>query len=296
MGVANATGGKMRLIALLAARNEAWCLPTTLRGMLAWADAVAVLLHACTDGTESLIATLDAAHEFPGRVHVRCEANPAWNEIDYRRQLHEWGRSLDGTHFAVMDADELLTTTAAGEMRGRCAALKPGEGFTLPWLNCWRSPDCYRSDNSPFGTGVMPVAFADSPGNDLQLPPDGYQLHCRVQGVLLSMLGDRRGGDGILHFQHVVWARVQAKQALYQMDEVLRWPGRRSPAEVAAYYSQACDEAGLETLPVPPEWWPVENTLDLDAPPWQAVEVRRLLGIHGREKFAGLNLFGLDTP
>jgi hypothetical protein len=33
--------------------------------------------------------------------------------------------------------------------------------------------------------------------------------------------------------------------------------------------------------------------LDVDAEPWQEAEVRRLVAEHGRETFAGLDLFGV---
>jgi hypothetical protein len=52
-------------------------------------------------------------------------------------------------------------------------------------------------------------------------------------------------------------------------------------------------------VPVPESWWaPYENLmqyLDLseDTEPWQQTEVKRLIAEHGREKFVGLDLFGV---
>jgi hypothetical protein len=95
-----------------------------------------------------------------------------------------------------------------------------------------------------------------------------------------------------------VWRRVLAKQALYQMTEMLRWPNRRSALEVAAQYSRSVDESEMFLRPTPADWWPTidgrpaHERLDLRSEAWQAGEIRRLLDLHGRERFAGLNLLG----
>jgi hypothetical protein len=50
--------------------------------------------------------------------------------------------------------------------------------------------------------------------------------------------------------------------------------------------------------PVPADWWPrldarpAHERLDLRSEAWQRGEIRRLLDLHGRERFAGLNLLG----
>ena len=100
-----------------------------------------------------------------------------------------------------------------------------------------------------------------------------------------------------MHLQHVRWDALLAKQALYQMIEVIRWPGREDPREIASKYRGTVDEAGLERTDAPPEWWApyadIMHHLHLDREPWQAAECRRLWDIHGAYTFRGLDLFGV---
>ena len=114
-----------------------------------------------------------------------------------------------------------------------------------------------------------------------------------------------------MHLQFLSERRLRAKQALYQMTEVLKTPdnmlGQRATREqVKAAYGRAVYESdpmhpGVTTEKVPREWWDayycgvgkqLARLFSADEP-WQEAEVKRLLAEHGREKFAGLDLFGL---
>ena len=98
-------------------------------------------------------------------------------------------------------------------------------------------------------------------------------------------------------------ARLLAKHALYKVTERLRWP-QKDVREIDRYYSMCVNgaterEAGgwtFETAPA--SWWTSYahwlKYLDVEAKPWQAAEVRRLIAEHGRDMFAGLDLFGVD--
>jgi hypothetical protein len=92
-----------------------------------------------------------------------------------------------------------------------------------------------------------------------------------------------------MHLQHVSRRRVVAKQALYRMTEMLRWG--KSAGEVNARYGPATDETGMRLARVPLGWWDDEkNAVQADAEPWQEREVARLIAVHGRERFAGVDL------
>ena len=100
--------------------------------------------------------------------------------------------------------------------------------------------------------------------------------------------------------------RLVAKHALYKMTERLRWPSK-PVAEIDHLYSLAiypeasvgtrftCQWRFAETCPT---WWEpyrdLVQHLDLAAPPWQEEECQRLLTEHGAERFAGLDLFGVE--
>ena len=107
----------------------------------------------------------------------------------------------------------------------------------------------------------------------------------------------RKGG--ILHGQMVSDDRLRWKQALYVMQETLRWPGRKTPQELNAMYGPTVHVPLPHHLTsVPSAWWEpyahLMKYLDVDAEPWQKSECQRLWKEHGPEKFAGLDLFGVE--
>ena len=98
-----------------------------------------------------------------------------------------------------------------------------------------------------------------------------------------------------MHLQFAAERRLRAKQALYKINEILRWPERRTVAEVNAMYDQTTTPAAPEFGPAPESWWyglgHLRSLIDLDAEPWQEAEVKRLVAEHGA--FAGLDLYGV---
>ena len=103
-----------------------------------------------------------------------------------------------------------------------------------------------------------------------------------------------RVAGGLMHLQFVDWRRLKAKQAHYQLVEVLRFSNTQPRERIRKRYSRAVDETGLKTLPVPREWWgPEKGLLRPGLEPWQEAEARRLVVKHGRQFFHDLDLFGV---
>ncbi len=278
----------MRLIALTPVRRDAWSLAASARAALCWCDHLIV----CQNGQPDP-ATTAAIPDDPRVTHMVHEAE-AWDEADIRLDMLEAGRRMGGTHFALIDADEILSANLLGEIRTAADALDPGQCLRLPWLHLWRSLDQYRDDDSPFGRqAATSVIFRDSPNLTYKHAPDGYQIHMRAPANARNVTTAMRGA-GLMHLQHVVWERVVAKQAMYRMVEHLRWGGTRTAKETNNRYRPATDETGLRLEAVPAEWWAgyegIRELIDLQAAPWQAEELRRLIAEHGRERFAGLEL------
>lgn len=259
----------MNLIGLMVVRNESWVLRASIAAALQWCDGLVVFVHASTDGTIDMVRQLRREHN--ALVAVEQSDAPEWDEATYRGIALETGRRLGGTHFAIIDGDEIMTAPGIAAIRDEAEQLAPGELLRLPLLSCWRSLDQYRSDNSPFGHARTSVVFADAPHLSYSPDADGYQLHLRPpRGVRQREAWDRDGGKAVLHLQHAVWARVEAKQRLYEETERRRW------GKVRANYRAATDERGLETRPIPDGWWPVSKELiDLGVEPWQAQAASR---------------------
>lgn len=283
------------ICALMPARNEAWVIGYSLRAVLQWCNHACVLLHRSGDATPESVAEIAA--ENPGRVTVLTEDREPWDEATYRQRLLEAGRATGATHFAAIDADEILTANWSVERGWLFPAELAGE---LPWIDLWRSLDVMRASRA---SQAIPCIFADRPDLFYRPDADGYQLHKRTPHHVdwaRTLLLDPLSG-GLMHLQRCSWRRAQARQAHYKMVELLRWPNHRGGvAEIDRRHSKSIAEPDDMTMvSVPDEWWAHgidRNLIDLDAPPWEEREVLRLLNEHGRDRFAGLDLSGFDSP
>lgn len=279
----------MRLIATVPCRNEAWVLRASIPAMLRWCDAAVILDHASTDDTPDVLGWL--AVQYPGRVHRLEERDPTWREATYRQRTLDKARELGATHVATVDADEILTGNAIDNVRGVIETLPHNRFLHIPWLMLWGSLDSVRAgDTSVWSSARAPVAFLVTP--DLKYTDGEYDIHARVPVGMSgrSWLAPEVGG--LMHLQHASRRRLRAKQALYKMTEVLRWG--KSAAEINRRYGPTTDETGMKLEPVPAEWWgPEKASVSVDAEPWQEAEVRKLLELHGHQRFAGLDLCGL---
>lgn len=283
----------MKLLALMPVRNEAWILGLSLRVALRWCDGIVVLDHASTDGTAAI---LDAAlAEFGERVIVLREEDPAWSEMAHRQRLLEAGRAAGGTHFAIVDADEVLTGNLLNPIRGIVSGIGPG-GLLQVGMPCmWRSLGAYRTDGRIWARREdLVLAFCDR--LSLKWQADGYDHHHRQPhgSTTHRRLGYAEGG--VMHLQWSSWRRLVAKHARYKMMERVKYP-QKPVAVIDRQYSMALDETGLSLQPAPLDWWePYADLMhyaDLDATPWQEDECMRLWMEHGAEAFRGLNLFGV---
>ena len=283
----------MRLIALMPVRNEAWILGLSLRVALRWCDGIVVLDHASTDGTAGI---LDAARaEFGDRVTVLHEADPAWSEMAHRQRLLETGRAAGGTHFAIVDADEVLTGNLLQRVRATVELLTPGHYLTAGMPCMWRSLDAFRTDGRIWARREdLALAFADS--LEIAWLSGGYDHHHRHPHGSKPQRRLPFGVGGVMHLQWASWRRLVAKHARYKMMERLKYP-EKSVLEIDRMYSLALDERGLTVEQAPAEWWaPYEDLrqyVDLSAEPWHEGECKRLWIAHGAEAFRGLDLFGV---
>lgn len=284
-------------------RNEAWVLGLSARVALKWCDALVIYLHACTDDSRRIAC--EVAKEHAGRVLVVGNDRPEWDEMQHRQamlelaRVSEYGGGPAATHIAIIDADEVLTGNLLPDIRGHVESLPRGAILQLPGFNLRRSLNRYHA-SGVWGNRWFSCVFRD----EAALHWGGDRFHAREpQGrtlVPFRPVGQARGG--ILHLWGSSERRLIAKHALYKITERLRWPGKPS-AEIDRYYNLAIhgmredNPRNWAFATVKPEWWEpyadLMQYLDVGAEPWQEAECARLIAGHGREKFAGLDLFGL---
>jgi len=283
----------MRLIGMMPVRNEAHVLGLSARAALRWVDELLILVHASTDGTDRIAKDLTA--EFPNRAFVCFNADPKWREMEHRQHLLTGARQRGATHFAIIDADEILTGNLIGCIRGQIEQLRPGHILQLPGYNLRRSLDQFH-ENGVWGNRYFSVAFR----KDDRANWAGDRFHHR-EAMGVENFPHRpimHGQGGILHLWGTSVCRLKARHALYKITERLRWPDK-PVAEIDALYSMAIHDPGnWRFADVPAEWWePYADILkhgkSIYDRPWQMDECRRLVAEHGAEYFAGLDLFGI---
>jgi hypothetical protein len=289
----------MKIIGLMTARNEDWVLGLTLRAAALVVDEMIVLDHASTDRTCAIIR--EVADEFPGRIHYRHRADPVWREAPIRQGLLEEGRELGGTHFWVIDADELLTGNLLSRVRSMLSSLGTGEWLTLPWFAMWRSLDRYRCDSNQYWCANRTAyGFRDHPA--IRYEAHQKRPACDIHTRVPNLPGGKREfcvndpHHGVMHLVASGWSRMVAKTAWYKMVETVRF-GDVNPASLNANYNRDLDETALVTVAARAEWWEPYSAwrahIDLDAPSWFAQDAGRMWREFGPRKFAGLDLWGV---
>lgn len=288
----------MHISVTMPTRNSEWSIGLTARAVLRWADSLVILNHASTDRTGEI--AYEIVQEHPGRVVLLDDPDPLWAEMEHRQRCLDAARRLGADAIAIIDDDELVSGNLLPRIRACFEILRPDQILELSWLCCWRSVDQYRNgDASVWSRNWVSTGFRDAPDLCWHNEHDGYCFHHRHPRPrhLQYFRPIQRHEGGLLHFQHASWRRLLAKQALYQMIEVIRWPGRKAPEQIAAMYAGTVEEFGLSRSSVPAEWYEpyqdIMHHLRADDPPWQELQCQRFMEQYGSEKFRGLNLFGV---
>lgn len=314
----------MKLVGLMAVRNEDWCLGISLRAALLWCDEVVVLNHASADRTCRIIAEVSKEVGGHERISYLFKPGDQWDEMEHRQTMLTEARRMGATHLAIIDADEVLCapmlyngSTAASQttsnslltiyggpnslIRRLCEGLAKGQMLQLPLYNLRGDMGTYHA-NGVWGRRWVSVAFRDTPASNWS----GDKFHARdPEGVAWDHWHPiKQAQGGVIHLWGASERRLRAKHAWYKITERLRWPDK-PVIEIDDKYSLAIKGSSQNEAwgtpatwtyePNPAEWLApyahLMQYLDLDAVPWQEEAVRRAIAQHGRERFAGLDLF-----
>lgn len=304
----------MRLTGLMIVRNEDWILGLSLRVAMKWLDQIVVVDHSSTDATYNIInqvtgeypyrvhysrwtdtKTVKMANSFDGEIRDVQVPDPEayWDEMTVRQHSLEVGRKFGGTHYAIVDADEIPTANILKDLRYQIDCLPPGNCLDVPML-AMRTLDKYQDDDTVWSKAWITVGFCDKPGLTWKPAEDGYHHHHRkpygVDDPSIRYLTDKKDG-GIMHFQFANKRRLLAKHVYYRMFEHLRWPGRMAPEELNHKYDAALFEpATMSKLPEEFMQGYDKALINLNGYAYQEGEIKRLLVRHKREAFAGLDL------
>jgi hypothetical protein len=224
----------VRIVALLAFRDEEPFLPYLLASLSSLVDHIIALDDRSTDRGPDLLRAAGATVEVP----------PYGTTYGGRRQLLlDMGRAVGGSHFVVVDADEAFTARFSSGGRPGIEALRPGAALAFPFRTLWKGSTEHRVGKEY----DMPLAcvFADDGVSNYANTAIHESRLPGVLGLTAQVLPPTTGS--MVHLQFVTWERAQTKQAWYRCKEFL---DGSSPIRVNARYLTTLDSPGVRTRPL----------------------------------------------
>lgn len=288
----------MKIVGMMLVRNEDWCVGLSATAALKWCDQLVVLDDGSTDATPDVLSTIARQHG-DNRIVYQYETRDdphAWREMEMRQWLFDLARHQGGTHFAVIDADEVPTAKLIDHLPQILGSLTPQQGISVPMISPWDGIQQRRVDGNfqPY-SGIF-IGFRNAPSLAWKRESDGYQHHHRAPYGCRSewpMFGPEEGG--IMHLQFASMSRLKAKAAYYKAFETINYPGRMTAQELNRKYDWTLSEEGMSLRPISSDWWQGHATqyLDLNAEAWQSKAFKDIVDKHGLGPFAGLEMHGL---
>jgi glycosyltransferase involved in cell wall biosynthesis len=280
-----------KIVALLPARNEAALIVQCIKALAQYADAIVYLDDASDDNSVTLVQSIAVAC----RVE-KIITKSVWdrNEPADRNALLQAGRALGGTHFIVLDADELFTANCMDNdfLKKRILALQPGDRLLLNWISLWRSIHEYRFDESVWTNNYKDFVFCDDGTcsyssafiNTPRTPADLRGKNVWIEGYIY----------GVLHFQFVNWRNLCIKQAWYRCLERIKNP-TKEVSYINQLYAPATDESNLRVAPSPDIWFAAYDFFDASvyAMPtrWREVQMYTWFARYGTQFFKDLAIW-----
>ncbi len=288
------TSKKTKVVGLMPARNEENIIANALRAMAKITDAIVYLDDNSTDLTLEIVKSLKDECNIETII---TKDNWFRDEPADRNRLLEEGRKIGGTHFLVLDADEIITSNAIEDNKLRIGIMKmkPGDVLMLNWIQLWRSTSQYRFDNSQWTNHYKDFAFCD----DGKCSYESEFIHTRRTPGNLSGKVFRISGyeTGVMHFQFVNWRNLLIKQAWYRILEKLRTPQKPVDA-INERYAPSKDETNINLEQSPEEWFKHYDFLDLSVydkdEVWRETQVVEWFNQYGTEPFADLDIWDID--
>lgn len=248
---------KPKIIGLVPARNESRVIKQCLECLSRFTDGIVYLDDCSTDNSVKLVQGIARKH------NIKILRKKTWHrdEPGDRNLLLENGRKMGGTHFIVVDADEVFTANMAdGDfLRTKILELEPGDQMAINWVQLWRTHKQYRFDNSIWTYCYKNVIFCDD-------QKCGYRsdfIHTArvpagLNGKVVTIEGYERA---LMHFQFVYWRNLLVKQSWYRCLERTRMPSKLVHA-INTRYALSKNEEGLGTKPSPRKWFSGYKTFD----------------------------------
>ena len=282
-----------KIVGLIPARNESHIIEQCLHALSLYTDAIVYLDDASDDNSVEIVESIAK------KYHVeRIIKKKIWyrDEPGDKNALLKVGREIGGTHFIVIDADEMFTANCLDNnfLRNKIVALQPGDCLKFVWIQLWRSTQQYRFDNSIWTWNYKDFVFCD----DKKCSYRSEFIHTRRTPILHGKTYTIQGYQyGMLHFQFVNWKNLLVKQAWYRCLERVRAP-KKSISSINALYKPSKDEANLRLADAPIEWFIGYDFFDptiFDLPDnWRKKQLNGWFNQYGKDYFKDLDIWDID--
>lgn len=281
-----------KLVCCMMARNEDWVLGLSVRAALEWCDAIIITDHASTDNTINVLYQISI--EYPGRVSVVIESGE-FHPLNFFHAMTARAFREGATHVAIIDADEVLSGNLIPYVRDEIFSLPPHMSFELPWVPI--VGDFSTRDTGRLSQIHTGFAFCERGETCFILAPEAgtYDIHApRLPFQIRNLYAYHERGGALMHLSHLDMRRLRAKEVLWKIMEINRWPGRKSPEYLNSYYDSALEVGPLVAVPL--TWWhaylqwlPLVRIGDES---WAERQVKECLA-KDRPRYAGINTFDL---
>lgn len=272
-----------KIVGLVPVRNEEILIANCLRALAPYTDAIVVLDDVSTDNTLAIVESLIE------ECHIeRIIAKKEWvrNEKADREAMLVAGREIGGTHFIVIDADELFAAPCANDnwLRNQILSLRPGQILIFPYLHVWGDHLHYRNDElcSPGKPFIFDPIFCDDgtcsyyasqawgPSGTIHVGRIPANLSRKQQ--LLVPYDDVE--HGLIHLRFVNLDQARVKVIWYMCLELIRkgevekssWAHATHAAEINNFYQQSIRHAPLfyntnliKLNEIPADWYNYQN-------------------------------------
>jgi len=279
-----------KIIGLVAIRNEELLIEQCLRGLAAYTDSIIVFDDASEDRTIDIVQSLVSECTIE---KILCKKKWHRTESDDRNLLLQEGRKLGGTHFIVIDADELFTANCANNnvLRNILLKLEPGDSIYCHWIRLWKNIHQFRATNIELkhfafcdnGTAAYPTQFLHS-----SRTPEGLNgKHIDLGNYSMY---------GLLHFQAVNWRNMLLRQAWYQCLERIRCP-KKDPQKIIQTYAHALNEHNLLLAQCPQEWFAYDffdESVYYQPDSWREQQIEAWMKEYGTAYFKNLAIWDID--
>jgi glycosyltransferase involved in cell wall biosynthesis len=282
-----------KIVGLIPARNEAKIIEQCLHALSLFTDAIVYLDDASDDNSITIVESVADKYNI-----VKIIKKQIWrrDEPADKNALLKAGREIGGTHFIVIDADEMITANCLKNdfLRNRIKNLKPGDRLLMNWIHLWQQPNFYRSD-AGWRYRFKDFIFCD----DGICSYDSEFIHtprtpCNLSGTSYYL---DENDYGMLHFQFMNWTNVVIKQSWYKCLEHIRIP-EKSVESINQRYAFSMDTTHVEISPVQKIWfdgYDFYSSKYFDTQEeWRTKQMKQWVTQYGINHFKELDFWGLN--